>query len=144
MIVFLIRLRLNLSLQDLAYRFQVSQPTITRIVNKWLEAAYARLQNAVMWPGRDVLRQSMPMAFRRTFGTWVAVILDCFEVFIVRPSSLHARALTWSNYKHHNTVKYLIGIAPQSVITFISTGWGGRTSDKHLTEHCGVLDKLLP
>ncbi|KAG0411349.1 hypothetical protein HPB47_002621 [Ixodes persulcatus] len=34
MIVFLIRLRLNTPLQDLAYRFQVSQPTISRIVDR--------------------------------------------------------------------------------------------------------------
>ena len=54
------------------------------------------------------------------------------------------RAQTFSNYKHHNTVKFLISITPQGVITFISKGWGGRTSDKHLTEHCGILKKLLP
>ena len=33
------------------------------------------------------------------------------EVFIERPSNLLARACTWSSYKHHNTVKFLIGIA---------------------------------
>ena len=52
--------------------------------------------------------------------------------------------MTWSNYKHNNTVKYLIGICPQGAITFISNGWGGRVSDKHLTENCGFLQKLLP
>jgi len=36
-------------------------------------------------------------------------------------------------------VKYLIGIAPQGKTAFISTGWGGRTSDKHITENCGLL-----
>ncbi|CAN7946346.1 unnamed protein product [Ixodes hexagonus] len=85
----------------------------------------------------------MPASFRAAFGVKVAVILDCFEVFIDRPSSLVSRALTWSQYKHHNTVKYLIGIAPQGVITFISKGWGGRTSDKELTETCGILENLL-
>ena len=50
----------------------------------------------------------------------------------------------WSNYKHHNTVKFLIGISPQGAISFISKGWGGRVSDVHLTENCGILDKLLP
>ena len=44
----------------------------------------------------------------------------------------------------HNTVKYLIGITPQGSVTFISKGWGGRVSDVHLTEHCGILDNLLP
>ena len=38
------------------------------------------------------------------------VIIDCFEVFIDRPTNLLARAQTYSQYKHHNTVKYLIGI----------------------------------
>ncbi|EDO43889.1 predicted protein [Nematostella vectensis] len=66
--------------------------------------------------------------------------LDAFN----RPSSLIARAMTWSNYKHHNTIKFLIGITPQGVISFISKAWGGRVSDKHLTEHCSILSKLLP
>ena len=40
--------------------------------------------------------------------------------------------------------KYLIGIAPQGTVCFISNGWGGRASDKHLTENCGLLDHLVP
>ena len=71
------------------------------------------------------------------------VMIDCFEVFCERPKSLMARAQTNSNYKHHNTVKYLIGIA-QCVITFISKGWGGRVSDQHLTENFRILENLLP
>ncbi len=63
---------------------------------------------------------------------------------IEHPTSLKARAQTWSNYKHHNTVKFLIGIAPQGVVTFISKGWGGRVSNVHLTENSGLLDKLSP
>ena len=69
----------------------------------------------------------------------VAVVLDCFEVFIEEPSNL-----LLSNYKHHNTIKLLIGIATPSVVSFISEAWGGRLSDKYLTEHCNILDKLLP
>ena len=72
------------------------------------------------------------------------VIIDCFEVFMERPKGLMARAQTWSNYKHHNTVKFLIGISPQGSITFILKGWGCHVSDRYPTENCGILDNLLP
>lgn len=74
----------------------------------------------------------------------MAVILDCFEIFIQRPSNLKAHARSYSHYKHNTTMKYLIGITPQGPISFISKGWGGHVSDKHITDNCGILDKLLP
>jgi len=55
-----------------------------------------------------------------------------------------ARAQTISNYKHHNTVKVLIGITPQATISFVSKVWEGRNCDTYLTDNCGILDKLLP
>ena len=55
-----------------------------------------------------------------------------------------ARACTWSQYKHHNTIKFLIGISPQGVILFISKVWGGRVSDKYLTKHSDFLKNILP
>ena len=60
-----------------------------------------------------------------------------------RPSNLLAPAQTWSSYKHYNTTKFLIGYCPQGATSFISKGWGGWVSDKHLTKNCGLLAKLL-
>jgi hypothetical protein len=104
---------------------------------------YVRLKPLIKWPGCTELLKTMPVSFRKNFKTCV-IIIDCFEVFIERPSSLKPRAQTWSNYKHHNTVKFLIGVALQGVISFISKGWGGRVSDVHLTENCGLLENMLP
>ena len=94
---------------------------------------YIRLKPLVQWPTRDAVRKTMPLEFRRHFSRCVAVI-DCFEVFTERASDLKAKAQSYSNYKHHQTVKFLIALCPSGAISFISQGWGGRTSDKHLTE----------
>ena len=142
-LLILMKLRLNLLDQDLAYRFGVSQPTVSRIIKKWVDILYVCLKPLVMWPERGELGKTMPEDFKRAFPKCVCII-DCFEVFCERPRDLMARAQTYSHYKHHNTVKFLIGITPQGVISFVSKGWGGRVSDKHLTENCGILNHLLP
>ena len=85
-----------------------------------INVMYTRMQPLVMWPSRESLRKTMPMEFRSIFRTKVAVIIDCFEVFMDRPSNLLAQAQTWSSYKHHNTVKFVIGCCPQGAISFIS------------------------
>ena len=103
---------------------------------------YTKLSSLICWPERNELMKTMPTEFRKHFRRCV-VIIDCFKIFIERPTSLTARAQTWSNYKHHNTIKFLIGITPQRSVTFISQGLGRRTSDVHLTENSGLLQKLM-
>ena len=138
----LLKLRTNANIENLSHRFGVSCTTISRIFNKWLPHIDRRLHGLILWPDRKALQKTMPQSFQQSFGKKVAVILDCFEVYIERPSNLRARASTWSNYKHHNTTKVLLGITPQGVICFVSECWGGRVSDVHLTEHYGILKKL--
>ena len=128
------KLQNNTSSKDLAYRFDVHPSTISRILLKWLTIMNIQLKFLIIWPERENLRKTMPGCFRAEFGDKVATVIDCFEVFMERPSNLLARSCTWSNYKYHNTVKLLIGITPQGVVSFISDAWGGRASDKFLTE----------
>jgi len=131
-------------MQDFAYRFSISISTVSRIFTTWMCVMDVRLSPLIVWSEREDLIRTMPQCFQFSFGNKVTVIIDCFEVFIDRPSNLYARAQTYSSYKSHNTVKILIGITPQGSISFVSQAWGGRTSDKYLTEHCKIMNKLVP
>lgn len=64
------------------------------------------------------------MCFRYAFGNKVTVIINCFEIFIEKPTNLLPRAQTFSSYKHHITIKVLIGITPQGTVSFVSEAWG--------------------
>ena len=96
----MIRLRLNLFGRDLGYRFGgISDSTVSRTFLHVVDALYQRLKPLIIWPDRDVLHKTLPM-------------VDCFEIFLDCPLNPLVRAQTFSSYKHHNTVKYLIGITP--------------------------------
>lgn len=85
--------------------------------------------------GVDWKGTAMPMDYSFRW-LWLTLFWDVYG------TDLDAWAQTWCNYKHYNTVKFLIGLAPQGVITYISKGWRGRVSDVHLTENSGLLDNL--
>ncbi|XP_022810273.1 uncharacterized protein LOC111347275, partial [Stylophora pistillata] len=124
-VMVLMKLRLNVPFQDLAYRFMVSVPTVSRISSSWMGVMDTRLFPFVSWPVREQLWKTMPMCFQYAFGRKVTLVIDCFEVFIERPTNLLptnllARAQTFSSYKHHNTIKILIGITPQGTVSFVS------------------------
>ncbi|XP_060871942.1 uncharacterized protein LOC132946120 [Metopolophium dirhodum] len=140
----LMKLRLNVPFTDLGYRFNVTCSTASIIFRKVIILLEHMFKNLIYWPDREALRSTMPRSFFNIFGNSVAVIIDCFEIAIEKPSNLKARAQTWSSYKNKNTVKYLIAITPQGSISYISDGWDGRVSDKHITENCNFLNNLIP
>lgn len=121
----------------------MSKASVVRMFNSTLDVMYVRLSPLIFWPSKQQIQVSLPMCFRDNFNSCTSII-DCFEIFIEKPKNFRARAQTYSQYKHHNTVKYLISITPKGVISFVSKGWDGRTSDKHITENCGYLEKLSP
>ena len=138
LLVILIKLQLGLLNNDIAFRFSVCESVISRILRNWLPALAICLQPLIKWPSKCVIRSNLPECFMKKFRNCVCII-DCYEIFIERPSNLTTRAQSWSNYKHNNTVKYLIGISPTGAITFLSGGWGGRVLDKELTNQSGFF-----
>ena len=82
---------------------------------------YIRLKPSIRWPERRELCKTMPIDYFKAHFKNHVVIINCFKEFCEYPQSLwklHVHvyiAQTYSDYKHHNTVKLLIGVAPQDV-----------------------------
>ena len=138
------KIRLGLLNEDLADRFGISKQSVSNIFTTWIKLLDKFIGSLVFNPPKEVLRENLPPSFQNPTYSSVRHIIDCTEVFLETPHNLSVRANTWSDYKHHNTAKYLVSITPSGMINFVSKGWGGRTSDKHITTHSGFLDLIEP
>ena len=63
-------------------------------------------------------------------------------MFIETPSDLHMQSSTWSQYKHHNTVKFFVACNPNGAICFVSPIFIGSISDIELAKMSGLSEKL--
>ncbi|XP_021377688.1 uncharacterized protein LOC110465884, partial [Mizuhopecten yessoensis] len=128
---------------DLGHRFGISESHASNIFKSWLPLLAVKLKDLIIWLPRDTIRAALPESFLKNYPK-TTVIIDCAETFMQRPRNLKTRGETYSHYKSHNTIKYLVGIAPHGQIMFISKGFGGRASDKFIVENSGFLNHLLP
>lgn len=69
------------------------------------------------------------------------VIVDGTETAVETPKCLACRIRTYSFYKGRHTIKFMVGIAPDGLIIFLSDVYGGKASDKHIFEISGILKK---
>ncbi|XP_056451867.1 uncharacterized protein LOC130386972 [Gadus chalcogrammus] len=141
LLIVLMKLRLGLCNKDIAFRFNVTESDISNILRSWLPVMSATLKPLIKWPSKHAVLKNMPKCFKPKYKH-CRCIIDCTEIFINRPTNLTSRAQTYSNYKSHNTIKYLIGMSPSGAISFLSAGWGGRVSDKQITAESGFYDLL--
>lgn len=150
----LMRLRLDLRNQDLAYRFGVKVSTVTRTVHQIINIMFTMLvPTAVFWPSRLELRKNLPEAVKCTHPD-CAVIIECFTVSLEKAVSTDTHCQAARATREVSTpslqpafsseLKYVIGVAPQGAVMFVSKGTPGNISDKTLVESCGLLHKLLP
>ncbi|KAJ8914720.1 hypothetical protein NQ315_017430 [Exocentrus adspersus] len=69
-------------------------------------------------------------------------VTDCIKIPVQKPKCRCCRIKTYSHYKGRNTLKFMTGVAPSGIITFVSQCYGGRASDKAICEQSGLINKL--
>ncbi|KAK3106344.1 hypothetical protein FSP39_018181, partial [Pinctada imbricata] len=91
-------------------------------------------------PSKEQVLMNLPKCFKYFSNT--RIVIDCTEFYVQKPSLPSSQPVTWSSYKHQNTLKLLEGISPSGTFTFLSKLFTGSISDKMIVEQSGFLDKL--
>ncbi|KAK6167374.1 hypothetical protein SNE40_021418 [Patella caerulea] len=143
LLLVLMRLRLGLLVQDLSFRFQISEALVSSIFITWVRLMRLELSHLIIWPSKECIKDNLPSCFK-TFYPKVRCIIDCTEVFLETASGLDSQAQCWSEYKHHCTLKFLVSITPNGMFSYVSPCYGGRASDKFIFNDCGFLKLIEP
>ena len=137
----LVKLRLSLKSKDLAFRFGISTGLVSKYITTWICFLYQHLKELDWLPTIEQVKGTLPCAFQRSYPDTYAII-DGSEIFIETLSDLFMQSSTWSQYKHHNTAKFLVSCTPNGAISFISAVFVGSISDVQLTSASGFLVAL--
>lgn len=135
----LVKLKLGLQTVDCANRFGISPGTYSSIFTAWVTLLAQELEHICKMPPTTECDHIDSAKCFSEFKN-LRIVVDCTELFSETPSSLGAHKQFHSNYKHHSTVKFLVGINTGGAITYISDMHGGRSSDKFITN--GAHDLL--
>ena len=122
----LVHLRTAPSVMEMARRCSRSPSYFSKLFTTWINFLAYELRALHKVPAAH------PRVLIKAFTKFphTRVVIDCTEVFCKRPSALTACKQLFSNYKHHNTFKFLVGISPSGSVLYISNMWGGCASDK--------------
>ncbi|CAN7975974.1 unnamed protein product, partial [Ixodes persulcatus] len=143
LVLFLMKLKLGISYTALAALFSVHKTTASRIFRTLLDTLSVRLERWVFVPAREIIKESLPPAFKTHYPD-CTFIIDCTEIRTESPSDPEQQHYLYSSYKSGYTIKLLIGIIPNGMISFISKIYGGRQSDCHITVNSGFLSLVQP
>ena len=138
----IMKLRLGIQTMDLAIRFNVSEGSCSNIFLSCLRAMVDYVKAFVFVHNLETVLATSPDRFR-CFKNLIGFI-GYTEVFIETPKSLELQSATCSEYKHYNTVKFLVFVAPDSSVIYVSEGYTGRVSDEAWTKDSVFLDEIPP
>ena len=138
----LVYIRTGFDFSILADLFEVVKSVASSIIITWINVLYSVLKDWLIWPTAAQVHASLPKDFPEQYSD-TRTILECTEMFTVKPTNPSAQTATYSQYKHHSTLRVLVGITPAGLITFVSSVYGGNTSDRY-TAAAEFIHKVEP
>lgn len=139
-VLLFVKLKWNLSYSILGILFGITPTLCQTYIVEMIRIVGVALKPAIIFPSKEEIYQNLPICFEKFQD--VQIILDCTEIFTQIPKCLCCRIRFYSHYKGAQTVKFMVGVSPAGLITFVSAGYGGRASDKLIFESSGLINLL--
>lgn len=134
------KLKMSVKFVVLSFLFAVSPTTAKNTFTEYIAYLANILRNCIQWPSSEEVSMNLPRCFENFQS--VRVILDCTEIPVQRSACLSCRIRFYSHYKGMQTIKFMTGVSPAGLITFVSSCYGGRSSDKAIFEQSKIIEKL--
>ena len=136
----LVRLKLGITIELLAYMFGISDSTVGSIFDSWIEIMFRHFKILNIWASKVEILNTMPQSVAKKYPN-LRCIIDCGEIKIPHHRNPFVQHPNFLNYKNCNTAQALIGIAPTGAISFVSDLYGGCISHREITKLSGILEK---
>ncbi|XP_046472614.1 uncharacterized protein [Neodiprion pinetum] len=134
------KLKQNMSYATLAIFFEVSSQACKELIWKMIDILYVVLKPSIRWPSKENILKNIPLCFKDF--EQVRVVVDCTEIKIQKPSKLCCQLQAYSYYKSTYTIKFMTGVTPAGLISFVSLPYGGRVSDNAIFEQSNIITMM--
>lgn len=136
-LMLLIKLRRNKPDFEIGKMFGLSRTEVSNVIITWINFVNDIWSLIDIWPSRELVNFYMPENFKN-YNPSTRIIIDGTEIPIQKPSQPDAQKVTFSQYKHKNTLKFLVGSSPGGLLTYCSEGYAGSVSDRQIVERSNI------
>lgn len=137
--------RCNISMTRIAALFGIGRILVHDIVYGWANMLADTLAQFFPVPTRSQMLRAYPKSVIKKFGhAHIFMLLDATEIFAEVASMKSVNAILYSAYKHHSTLKWLVGCDPIGTVwnDSISEGYPGAISDPIQTIVTNILEQI--
>ena len=135
----------NISMSRIAALFGIGQTLVHDIIYAWANVLCVVLPKFFPVPTRSQMLRAYPVSVIRKFGhAIIFMLLDATEEHAETASMKTINSVLYSAYKHHSTLKWLVGCDPIGTVwdESISDGYPGSISDPVATAVSKILEQV--